>query len=88
MRPALYGAVRFLCTLPGWSVQAILSSVWVVAQSYGVASFRSLNPNSTNRVLPCPDAHSGPPMDSAIVSGTLFTLAIGLVMAGIAFMMM
>jgi hypothetical protein len=58
-------------------------------EGYGVASLRSLNSNTTNCVLPCPDDHPAPPMDSAIVSGTLFTLmAIGLVMAGIAFMMM
>ena len=72
-----------LCALPG-PVPGRAAE-----EGYGVASLRSLNPNSTNRVLPCPDGHSGPPMDSAIVSGTLFTLmAIGLVMAGIAFMMM
>jgi hypothetical protein len=60
-----------------------------VARNYQVGVVgRALNPNSTNPVLPFLNAHSGPPMDSAIVSGTLFTLAIGLVMAGIAFMMM
>jgi hypothetical protein len=57
-------------------------------------SFRWVPPsapltNSTNRVLPFPDLHSGPPMDSAIVPGTLFTLmAIGVVLAGVALTMM
>ena len=69
--------------------QVFCASTWGFARVIGGSRLPVFNPNSTNRVLPFPDAHSGPTMDSAIVSGTLFTLMVlGGVLAGIALMMM